>query len=250
MKRALLLLLIFPVLAVMGRDHARHDHPGMKRIPSGIYRPFLQANGGSKLERVKSFYLDIHAVTNNDFLQFVRANPQWARSKVSRLFADQHYLRQWAGDFEIGDPRIRNSPVSYVSWFAASAYAKWKGKRLPTEREWEYAAAMPPVGMKKSIKLSAMILEWYDRPTPGILPSVQSTYCNSLGIYDLHGLIWEWVEDFNRVSVNGFSCAAGVLSSADKENYAAFMRYAFRGGLQAAYTVGSLGFRCACDDGQ
>jgi formylglycine-generating enzyme required for sulfatase activity len=208
---------------------------------------------------VKSYYLDIHAVTNEDFLQFVKANPEWARSKVSRLFADQNYLRQWAADYEIGDQRIRNSPVTNVSWFAATAYAKWKGKRLPTEAEWEYVASIPPVGMKKNTRLSAIILEWYDHPTPAVLPPVQSTYCNSFGIYDLHGLIWEWVADFNSIvtpddgaggsgTVNRFSCAAGSLGAADKENYAAFMRYAFRGSLRASFTVGSLGFRCASDE--
>jgi formylglycine-generating enzyme len=114
--------------------------------------------------------------------------------------------------------------------------------------------------MKKGAKLTTIILGWYDHPTPAILPPVESTYKNEFGLYDMHGLIWEWVGDFNSIitqgedrntgtAANSFFCAAGSLNSINKEDYAAFMRYAFRESLQAAYTVGSLGFRCAMDVG-
>lgn len=74
----------------------------------------------------------------------------------------------------------------------------------------------------------------------------------------MHGLIWEWVSDFNGViteeedknmgtGINSFFCAAGSLNTVNKEDYASFMRYAFRESLKASYTVGSLGFRCAMD---
>jgi formylglycine-generating enzyme required for sulfatase activity len=229
-------------------------HAGMVRIPAGVYRPFLRAEKERSSVRVAAFYLDVHAVTNGEFLEFVKANRQWSRSRVSQLFADRDYLEQWAGDLEIGDGRIRNSPVTHVSWFAANAYAKWKGKRLPTMAEWEYAAAAPPVIREKGTRLTTIILEWYDHPTPAVLPPVKSTYVNRFGLYDMHGLVWEWVEDFNSiVTLSGsggggaFTCAAGALQSVDKRDYAAYMRYAFRGSLRASYTVGSLGFRCAVD---
>ena len=222
----------------------------MVRIPAGVYRPFLRPEKESSSVRVHAFYMDVHAVTNAEFLDFVKANRQWTRSRVSRLFADKDYLQQWTGDFEIGNDKLLRSPVTHVSWFAASAYAKWKGKRLPTMAEWEYAAAAPPVKCEKGVQLSTIILEWYDHPTPAVLPPVGSTYRNTLGLSDMHGLVWEWVEDFNGVVTlngGGFTCAAGALQSVDKRDYAAFMRYAFREGLKASYTVGSLGFRCAAD---
>jgi formylglycine-generating enzyme len=200
----------------------------------------------------------MNAVTNDDFLAFVKANPRWARSKISRLFADISYLNQWAGDFEIGNDKIKNSPVTNVSWFAADAYARWQGKRLPTQAEWEYAASAAPIGMKRGARLTRIILAWYDHPNPLVLPQVRSTYKNICGLYDMHGLIWEWVDDFNSVIIHGdnasggtnansFFCAAGSLNSVNKEDYAAFMRFAFRQGLQARYTIQSLGFRCAKD---
>lgn len=238
-----------------------NNFAGMVSIPGGSYRPFLHRKGQPAIVRIHSFLLDINAVTNEDFLAFVKANPGWSRSKVSRLFADVGYLKQWSSDFEIGEDKIRKSPVTNVSWFAADAYARWRGKRLPTQAEWEYAAAAAPDGMKKGSPLTRIILAWYDRPNPIIIPQVRSTYKNTYGLYDMDGLIWEWVGDFNSVIIHGdsgtgrtiandFSCAAGSLNSADKEDYAAFMRFAFREGLQARYTINSLGFRCAKDIGR
>ena len=74
----------------------------------------------------------------------------------------------------------------------------------------------------------------------------------------MHGLIWEWNSDFNTALVTGESredssrnrglfCGAGALSAEDKENYAAFMRFAFRSSLKGNSTSSNLGFRCAKD---
>lgn len=238
--------------------HTANNPVGMVRVPGGSYRPFLHGKDQPAVVQIRPFLLDINAVTNEDFLLFVKANPQWSRSKVSPLFADVNYLKQWAGDFGIGNDKIRSSPVTNVSWFAANAYARWKKKRLPTLAEWEYAAAAVPAGMDKNAQLTKIILAWYDHPNPVILPHVRSTYENALGLYDMHGLIWEWVDDFNSIilqadngsggtTVNSFFCAAGSINSVNKEDYAAFMRFAFREGLQARYTIKSLGFRCAKD---
>lgn len=231
---------------------------GMVRIPSGSYQPFLKVNNKAVSVKMHSFYLDAHAVTNAEFLEFVKANPQWSRSKVSKLFADGNYLKQWAGDFNIGNDRILQSPVTNVSWFAAEAYAKWVGKRLPTMEEWEYAAHAAPLNALRGEKLTTIILNWYSRPTPAILPNVESTFKNSFGVYDMHGLVWEWVYDFNSIITGSdsraagaldqqFYCAAGSQNAVDKEDYASFMRFAFRESLKANYTVANLGFRCALD---
>ncbi|HWB92856.1 MAG TPA: formylglycine-generating enzyme family protein [Puia sp.] len=228
---------------------SKQDHPGMILIPGGVFQPFLLASGRKQKEHIPSFFLDEHAVTNADFLEFVRANPRWRRSKVARVFADSHYLAQWSGDLDIGNGQIRNSPVTDISWFAADAYCRWKGKRLPTLAEWEYAAGALPLNAKRGQNLSRIILSWYDHPAPAILPPVESTYKNKFGVWDMHGLIWEWVDDFNSVMLKGgnFYCAAGSAGTADKEDYAAYMRYAFRESIQANYAVRSLGFRCARD---
>lgn len=228
-------------------------------IKGGDYTPLYQVGGQIKKVKVKSFRLDRYQVTNSDYLAFVKANPKWQRSKVKRVFAEEHYLEHWTGDLSF-PPEIANSPVVRVSWFAARAYAKWRGKRLPTQDEWEFVARANEgqIDATKDAGFHRRILDFYGKPTPSKLPKVGSVYKNVYGVHDMHGLVWEWVGDFNSVMVTGESrqdsgidrglfCAAGAVGGADPSDYAAYMRYAFRSSLQAKYTVGNLGFRCAKD---
>lgn len=232
---------------------------GMVSIKQGTYMPFYSSSGDSV--EVSSFYMDTHPVTNADFLEFVRENENWRRSQVKSVFADEDYLRHWKGELELGDINP-NAPVTNVTWFAARAYAKWRGKRLPTLDEWEYvasASASKPLASRNK-KLVQKILNWYSRPNPEKMPAVGQGEPNYHGVYDMHGLVWEWVQDFNTVFITGesrsdqgelkqFYCAAGSSAAADsdKGNYAAFLRFAFRGSLEADFSVGNLGFRCAKD---
>lgn len=230
----------------------------MVKVPAGMYQPFLISSEKTSRVPVKAFYLDVNAVTNAEYLAFVKANPNWARSKVSRVFADANYLKDWKNDFEPGESVNPDAPVTNVSWYAANAYAQWMGKRLPTMKEWEYAAAARAEKMPKNESMTQYVLAWYSRPTQEVLPPVRSGYRNTLGLYDMHGLVWEWVYDFNSIITGSDSrtgnntgaalyCAAGGLNAVNKEDYATFMRFAFRESLKAAYTVKNLGFRCAMD---
>ena len=231
--------------------------PGMAKIQAGKYTPFFSEKGVKTL-KVNSFYLDIKAVTNAQFLAFVRANPGWSKSKASKLYVEASYLKHWKSDSDIGPDfnKLKDSPVTNISWFAANAYCKWKGKRLPTLNEWEYVGNAPALKDKRPIE--KIILQWYSKPTPAFLPPVGSTFYNTYNVSDMHGLVWEWVFDFNSIIMTGDSrsnsavnrdlfCASAGLGAVDKENYAAYMRYAFRGSLKAKYTVKNLGFRCAMD---
>ena len=112
----------------------------MVLVKGGYYTPLFRQKGNSEKEFVKPFYMDIHAVTNEQFLRFVKANPEWSRSKVKNIFADESYLKDWQSDFNPGKNVNPSAPVTYVSWFAAKAYSKWVGKRLPTLAEWEFVA--------------------------------------------------------------------------------------------------------------
>lgn len=259
MKSTVWTVLVY--LMVTGMASAQNGHEdSLIRVESGVYMPFYSSSDDST--RVDAFLLEKYPVTNAGYLEFVKANPEWRRSRVKSVFADERYLKHWAGDLDLGPKteQIRNSPVTNVSWFAARAYARWKGMRLPTLDEWEYVASAsryePLAGRDSSF--IKQILDWYSRPNPETLPPVGQGEPNFHGIYDMHGLIWEWVEDFNTVFITGesrndqgelklFYCAAGSKGAVDKENYAAFLRFAFRGGLKAAYTVNNLGFRCAKD---
>src|SRR5690348_11234479 len=89
-------------LHATGHSNSRQVVPqGMVKVNGGNYRPFYKSKDSAAV-KVASFYMDVNAVTNAQFLAFVKANPKWAKSKVSKLFADNNYLKQWAGDFNLG----------------------------------------------------------------------------------------------------------------------------------------------------
>lgn len=249
--------LFYLLLSTLLYSSAHAAPTGMVRIEAGLYEPLYSNEAKIQTE---AFYLDEHAVTNEEYLEFVRANPRWRKSAISPLFAGDGYLSHWAGDLELGANAVTNHPVTRVSWFAARAYAKWAGKRLPTLAEWEWAAlASEEVeDGRTDPAFYQRILDWYSRPASTGTRAVRSTSQNMWGAWDLHGLIWEWVDDFNDALVTGESrgdsalerpqfCGAGAAGVADYENYAAFMRFAFRSSLNARYTISSLGFRCAQD---
>jgi formylglycine-generating enzyme required for sulfatase activity len=230
----------------------------MVQLPAGVYRPLFRGENDAKEVPVKECFLDVFPVTNAEFLEFVRANPRWRRSQVKRLFADESYLKLWADDLDLGGAVVSNAPVTHVSWFAAKAFAAWKGKRLPTVAEWEYAAAASPTRPdgENDPEFKAQLLAWFSSPAPTVLPPVGTGRANFYGVHDLHGLVWEWVADFNTAMVTGDArgdtglerqlfCAAGSQDSGDRTNYPSFMRFGFRSSLKAQYTVHNLGFRCA-----
>jgi len=241
----------------VGADGPTPAGPGMVIVPAGSFVPLYGSR--DRPVRVDAFALDVHPVTNGEFFRFVAAEPRWQRDRVPPLFADEDYLRHWEGPLRLGADSSARSPVTHVSWFAARAYCASAGKRLPTLDEWEFAARAsedrPDAAGDPDFE--RRILEWYGRPTRLPLPEVGDTFRNTFGVWDLHGLVWEWVADFNGVMMTGESrkdrggldpqlfCAAGSLGSVDPGDYAAFMRYAMRASLRARYTVRNLGFRCA-----
>lgn len=230
---------------------------GMAHIPGGRYAP-LYVNGRASVE-VRPFALDRLPVTRGEYLEFVRAQPRWQKGRVSRAFTEAGYLAGWPAPLAVGTAADARRPVTEVSWFAARAFCAWRGKRLPTTDEWEYAARASETSRDatRDPAFTRRLLELYRAPRP-VPPVAGSGFRNVYGVGDLHGVVWEWVQDFNSLLVSDDSratsgrdhplfCAAGVVGATDPGNYAAFLRYGFRAALGGRTTVGSLGFRCARD---
>ncbi|MBX3253859.1 MAG: formylglycine-generating enzyme family protein [Chitinophagaceae bacterium] len=229
----------------------------MVLIPGGAYKPFYGSD--TAMVKVKPFLIDERPVTNGEFLEFVKANPQWQRSQVKRLYADTNYLHNWVGDTILPKGINKDAPVTQLSWYAAKAYAMAVGKRLPLLDEWELVAmadeTVANARQKKSysdriVNLYLVKNRQYN--------AVKQSPPNYWGVYNLFDLVWEWTDDFNSVLVTGDArsgdysdnnlfCAGSATSATDVLNYAAFMRFSMRAGLKAHYTVGNLGFRCAKD---
>ena len=231
------------------------DNSDMSRIKGGDFVPLYGSDSADV--SVDGFLLDVYPVTNEQYLVFIKDYPKWERSKVIRLFADENYLIKWDNDLAFGNQSLSNAPITNVSWFAAKAYCECQGKRLPTMDEWEYAAMASETqrNAQADSLFNQLVIEGYEIPRT-YKNEVGSTFKNYWGIYDLHGLVWEWTSDFNSVLISGESrkdvdtdkslfCAGGSVNATNLMDYAAFMRYAFRGSIKANYCIQSLGFRCA-----
>jgi formylglycine-generating enzyme required for sulfatase activity len=232
---------------------------GTVTIGGGTYRPLYPADPRAPETAVATFRLDARPVTRGEFAAFVAEHPEWQRGRVAEVFADPGYLARWTSP-STPDGRAAQ-PVVGVSWFAARAYCAAHAKRLPSADEWEYAARASATAADATGDPAwrAQILAWYARPSTDDLPDVGTGTPNVWGVYDLHGVVWEWVEDFNGTLVAADAreggdaeqdrfCGSGALSAADVDDYASFMRIAFRSSLEARYTTANLGFRCARDE--
>jgi formylglycine-generating enzyme len=193
----------------------------------------------------------------------VRANPSWRRTAVNGELADRGYLANWRGDLDAGDAVDLRRPVTAVSLFAADAYCRSLGKRLPTVDEWEYAAAASETRADASAdrRFVSRLLDLYARRrSDGLLDPVGRGFRNFYGVRDLHGGAWEWTHasaelprahaghhaaDHRAGHEHMPSCASAAIGANDQTNYPAFLRYAFRAALTSQATVLTLGFRCA-----
>jgi sulfatase modifying factor 1 len=253
LKKIAILFLLFIGISLCAQEAK------MATINGGTFVP-LYGSTDKKPVKVGAFKLDVYPVTNAQYLAFVKKYPAYSRSKMKGLFADKSYLSQWESDFSYGKNNLSNAPITNVSWFAAKKYCECLGKRLPSMDEWEYVAMADEkrVDARTKEEFNKYIMSWYEKPKAYANP-VGQTFKNYWGVYDMHGLVWEWTSDFNSIFLSGESrkdkdtdkslfCGSGSVNATDLMNYAAFMRYAFRGSLKANYTTKNLGFRCAKDE--
>lgn len=194
------------------------DLPGETYIPAG---PFTMGTSAEPWaldnERpahtvyVPGFYLDTTPVTNAGYAAFIAAGgygeprwwtPEgWAHRQLAGLSAPLFW--RWEGEwvresFGVTRPLVPDEPVMHVCWYEADAYARWAGRRLPTEAEWEKAARHDPATGR------SRRYPWGDgEPTPDVAnlgqrylrPAPAGSYPGGAapcGARQLIGDVWEW----------------------------------------------------------
>lgn len=180
---------------------------GMVEIPTGNFF-FKTTNGDEFIPypehkpmniKMKKFFIDIYPVTNKQFKKFLDEN-KYKPSDTT------NFLKHWRnGIYKIED---ENSPVVYISYEDAQAYAKWAGKRLPTEIEWQYAAQCGdtiyyPWGNDFD---STKCNNAFGRTTPvAQFPNGK----NKFGLMDLVGNVWQLTNDIYDNGANYFIIIKG-----------------------------------------
>lgn len=254
-RLAALLMVLLPIAGIAGGVSMASRYAG---LPGGTFRSTLKYEDAKEGVRIAPFALMREPVTNAQFLAFVKEHPQWRRDRVAPVFAESRYLKHWRSATELGPDALPQQPVTWVSWFAADAYCRSLDARLPTWSEWEYAAAADET--RRDARADPVwrerILAWYSRPSNAALPRTGLQTPNAYGVQDLHGLVWEWTDDYSAMLVSADNrnqgdadktkfCGAGALSMDDRENYAVLMRVAMLSSLEGVDATSNLGFRCA-----
>ncbi|GAA4890570.1 ergothioneine biosynthesis protein EgtB [Streptomyces coeruleoprunus] len=195
--------------------------PAEVRIPGGAFlmgtshedEPWaLDNERPAHVRFVPEFFIDTFPVTNGAYRNFVDAggyrDPRWwdprgwAYIREHGTEAPLFWRReggQWLRRrFGVVEPVPDDEPVLHVSWYEADAYARWAGRRLPTEAEWEKAARHDPVtgrslrhpwGDADPTPDHANLGQRHLRPAPvGSCPAGRSP----LGVRQLMGDVWEW----------------------------------------------------------
>lgn len=204
-----------------------------------------------------SFALDVHPVTNEQFVRFL----DFMGGEKDQNYNDLIRLKDSRINRSGGRLSIESGyskhPVVGVTWYGAVAYAKWVGKRLPTEAEWEVAARG---GLENSLYPTGDNIEksqanFFSSDTTKVLSYAPNPY----GIYDMVGNVYEWCQDwygynYYEVSEQEPQNPRGPLQGVYRvlrggcwKSLKEDMRCAHRHRNNPGTVNSTYGFRCAAD---
>jgi|GEM_PF-1177346 len=202
---------------------------------------------------LKFFYIDRYEVTNREYKKFVDAggyqmemfwDPE-IRASVSKFVdrTNQPGPATWEnGTFPQGGDDL---PVTGVCWYEARAFARWKGKRLPTEEEWEVAASydrkndkylLYPWGDNWNIKAGN-----FDSIAPAPVGTNQMDM-SPAGCYDMGGNVFEWTDSIYQ---ERYRVIKGGSFGLSEDTIIRFARNPKRKSPEPTYRSPNTGFRCA-----
>jgi formylglycine-generating enzyme required for sulfatase activity len=195
---------------------------------------------------VETFWIDTYEVTNAQWKKFIEATGYEWKGKLS------------AWPLGSMPEELASHPVGYISWNDADAYAKWAGKRLPTEFEWETAARgvdkrYYPWGNKFDEKKCNIRQSGIGKTTP---VGTYKDYLSPYGCNDMCGNVAEWVEDWYKAYPGteqtnpDFGEKYKVLRGGSFFSEADFRTYERSKDDPATWANAYYGFRCAISDSE
>jgi len=256
----------------------------MVHIPGGVFRMGNELSNDADEQPVHdvfvdSFRMDEHEVTNRQFARFV-AQTNYVTTAEQRGWSHvfdwdrQEWARRDGADWRHpGGPDTSldgrdDYPVVHVSWYDAAAYARWSGKQLPTEAQWEYAAraglrdANFPWGSEELIDGNYQAnYRQHGQPAGAdgfvTLAPAKSFPPNRFGIHDVSGNVWEWCRDWYDADYyqvcpaenpsgpdDGQTCVQRGGSFLSPENYRFGHYVSTRSSRRPEETSQHVGFRC------
>ncbi|HQO09015.1 MAG TPA: SUMF1/EgtB/PvdO family nonheme iron enzyme [Clostridiales bacterium] len=231
------------IRALDERYYYSKDNKKMVLVPAQAF--IMGSDSGSDLEkpahkvRVQAFYMDETEVTNAQFQKFLKATGYKPMGSMAH-----------SKDRKFNDP---SQPVVDVDYYDALEYAKWAGKRLPTEAEWECAAKdSNNYEYATGNAISPEKAKYGERMSQGNPAPVKSFRPNSRGIYDLSGNAAEWVYGIldaypgNKKPNAGYGklrIPRGGSWFSKQEQCRTFSRSA----IDISNSSGGVGFRCVID---
>ncbi len=246
-------------------------YENMELIPAGEFRMGSNEHDREKPIHsvyVDAFYMDKYEVTNAEYAEFLNAKGKHTDAGQTWLAVGHEQARiEYVNRAYRAKAGYENHPVVMVSWYGAMAYAEWKGKRLPTEAEWEKAARGGLSGLKypwgNGIDSTRANYNDHVKDTT----AVGKYTANGYGLFDMSGNVWEWCLDEYNAGFYAVSPSQNPVSGANSikwilDNYtgvnttrvlrggswyhnAPHARVAYRNHNPPTRTYNFYGFRCA-----